>query len=162
MRHLKRWNTRHRVAKILMSLSLGACAVYGGQDPASSDATTEGAWSLVWSDEFNKEGLPDTTPWDYDVGGSGWGNNELQYYTARRSENARIKDGVLIIEAHHEAWLDSTGFTSARLVTRGRADWQYGRFEICARLAGRSRHIAGDLDTASGLGFGQWWLARQR
>ena len=91
MRHLKRWNTRHRVAKILMSLSLGACAVYGGQDPASSDATTEGAWSLVWSDEFNKEGLPDTTRWDYDVGGSGWGNNELQYYTARRSENARIR-----------------------------------------------------------------------
>ena len=89
-------------------------AVYGGQDPASSDATTEGAWSLVWSDEFNKEGLPDTTRWDYDVGGSGLGNNELQYCTARRSENARIKDGVLIIEAHHGAWLDSTGFTGGK------------------------------------------------
>ena len=55
-------------------------------------------WKLVWSDEFKKDGLPDPAKWDYDIGGSGWGNNELQYYTKARKENARIENGKLIIE----------------------------------------------------------------
>ena len=66
MRHLKRWNTRHRVAKILMSLSLAACAVYGGQDPVSPDATPEGAWALIWSDEFNEDEFDDDFDDDFD------------------------------------------------------------------------------------------------
>lgn len=56
----------------------------------------------VWSDEFNTPGLPDSTKWGYEVGKVR--NNELQYYTSKRSENARIQDTVLIIEARKEAF----------------------------------------------------------
>lgn len=89
--------------------------------------------SLVWSDEFNYTGLPDSTKWTFDVGGHGWGNNELQFYTARRSENARVENGMLTIEARKEDW-EGNKYTSARLVTKGKGDWQYGRIEVRARI----------------------------
>jgi hypothetical protein len=54
-------------------------------------------WNLVWSDEFDGEGLPDTTKWSYKVGNWGWGNHEPQYYTENRVENARQENGTLII-----------------------------------------------------------------
>ena len=57
---------------------------------------------LIWADEFDYEGLPDSTRWGYDVGGHGWGNGELQYYTEDRPENARVEEGHLTIEAHRE------------------------------------------------------------
>src|SRR5215203_2246485 len=88
---------------------------------------------LVWSDEFDKNGLPDSTKWNYDVGGDGWGNNELQYYTSKRKENARVDSGLLIIEARKED-MKGNKYTSARLVSKGKGDWTYGRFEIKARL----------------------------
>ena len=88
---------------------------------------------LVWSDEFEEDGLPDSEKWNYDVGGDGWGNNELQYYTENRRKNARVENGNLIIEAHKENYENNT-YTSARLVTRGKADWTYGRIEVRAKL----------------------------
>lgn len=88
---------------------------------------------MVWNDEFNYSGLPDTSKWNYDVGGHGWGNNELQFYTANRLENARVSSGKLIIEAHKESW-DNKAYTSARLVTKGKGDWQYGRIEVKAKI----------------------------
>ena len=88
---------------------------------------------MVWSDEFDKNGLPDSTRWNYDVGGDGWGNNELQYYTSNRKENARVDSGLLIIEARKED-MKGKNYTSARLVSKGKGDWTYGRFEIRARL----------------------------
>jgi beta-glucanase (GH16 family) len=90
-------------------------------------------WKLVWSDEFDHSGLPDPRKWSYDVGGHGWGNQELQYYTEKRSENARVENGRLIIEARRERYKDRD-YTSARLVTKGVGDWTYGRFEIRAKL----------------------------
>jgi len=54
---------------------------------------------LVWSDEFNYNGLPDSTKWGYDIGGAGWGNDELQFYTFQQTKNARVENGHLIIEA---------------------------------------------------------------
>ena len=63
---------------------------------------------LIWSDEFNKNGLPDSTKWSYDVGGHGWGNNELQYYTSQQLKNARVEKGMLVIEAHKEK-MEHTG-----------------------------------------------------
>jgi beta-glucanase (GH16 family) len=90
-------------------------------------------WKLVWADEFNKSGIPDTNLWAYDVGGQGWGNHELQYYTKARPENARVEDGKLIIEARREPW-QACAYTSSRLVTRGKEEWLYGRFEIRAKL----------------------------
>jgi beta-glucanase (GH16 family) len=92
---------------------------------------------LVWADEFDRPGLPDPSRWSYDVGGGGWGNQELQFYTAARLENARVEDGRLIIEARREDW-QGRRYTSARLVTKGKGDWTYGRIEVRARLpAGR-------------------------
>lgn len=92
---------------------------------------------LVWSDEFDKDGLPDPTKWGYEVGGKGWGNNELQYYTKSRPENARVENGNLIIEARKEAY-EGNAYTSARLLTNSTATWTYGRFDIRAKIpAGR-------------------------
>ncbi|MFY9153857.1 MAG: family 16 glycosylhydrolase [Prolixibacteraceae bacterium] len=85
----------------------------------------------VWSDEFNTKGLPDSTKWDYEVGKSY--NNELQYYTNKRKENARIEDTTLIIELRKEQW-ESLNYTSARLVSRYKGDWLYGKFEISAKV----------------------------
>lgn len=88
---------------------------------------------LVWSDEFDYTGLPDSTKWSYDTGNHGWGNNELQYYTAQREENARVSDGVLRINVLREDYKGSK-FTSARLVTKNKGDWKYGRLEIQAKM----------------------------
>lgn len=93
---------------------------------------------LVWADEFNNNGLPDSAKWGYDLGDGcpdvcGWGNKELQYYTASRLENARAQNGYLIIEAHKED-MQKSKYTSARMVSKNKGDWKYGRFEIRAKL----------------------------
>src|ERR1044071_3886031 len=90
-------------------------------------------WKLVSKDEFNYTGLPDSTKWNYDVGGNGWGNNELEFYTEKRSENARVENGNLVIEARKESW-QGLNYTSARLLTKNKGDWQYGKIEVRARL----------------------------
>jgi beta-glucanase (GH16 family) len=90
-------------------------------------------WQLVWNDEFNYTGLPDSAKWNYDTGGDGWGNNELEFYTGKRPENARVEDGNLIIEARKEKW-KANNYTSARLITKGKGDWKYGRIEVRAKL----------------------------
>lgn len=87
-------------------------------------------YRLVWSDEFDYEGPPDPQKWNYNMGGSGWGNNELQYYT---DSNASVRGGRLVIEARNET-LENRTVTSARLTTKGKGDWLYGRVEVCARL----------------------------
>ena len=96
---------------------------------------------LVWSDEFDKDGLPDESKWSYDVGtacdkpcGCGWGNHELQYYTEKRKENARVENGHLIIEVHNEKFKDRD-YTSARLVSKNKGDWKYGKIDIRAKVA---------------------------
>jgi beta-glucanase (GH16 family) len=124
---------------------------------AARAAGLPAGWELVWSDEFDRGPLPDPAKWDYDVGGHGWGNHELQFYTRARPENARVEDGRLIIEARREKW-EGRDYTSARLVTKGRADWTYGRFEIRARLPlGRGTWPAiWMLPTRWDLGSGDW------
>ena len=92
---------------------------------------------LVWSDEFDKDGAPDSTRWDFDLGDGcpdncGWGNNELQYYTDD-SANVWIQDGKLIIEARMDS-LGGKAFTSSKVVSRQRGDWRYARLEIRAKL----------------------------
>lgn len=87
----------------------------------------------VWSDEFNTPGLPDQTKWDYEVGKIR--NDELQYFTYQRSENARIVDTVLIIEARKEPY-QGAAYTSASLISRYKGDWTYGKFEIRAKVPG--------------------------
>ena len=89
--------------------------------------------TLVWSDEFNYKGLPDPKKWNYDTGGRGWGNNELQYYTFQNTKNARVENGHLIIEARKEQ-MGKNEYTSARLVTKGKGDWTHGRIEVSAKI----------------------------
>src|SRR5258708_10598083 len=119
--------TRHYIC-LLAAVSLFS---QGGE--AQKAKPPEG-YTLVWSDEFNgKDGsLPDSSKWTYDIGGSGWGNHELEYYT-NRAENARIEDGKLIITARREADTRPGGkkfnYTSARLKTQGLFSPAYGRFE---------------------------------
>ena len=116
-------------ATTLACALLAAMAVPSArQQPAAPDG-----WKLAWSDEFDRPGLPDPARWSYDVGGHGWGNRELQFYTRNRRENARVEDGHLVIEARREEW-EGMHYTSARLVTKGKGDWTYGRIEVRAKL----------------------------
>ena len=103
-------------------------------------------WKLVWSDEFEGTGIPDTTKWTFDIGNWGWGNNEPQYYTEYRADNARQENGNLIIEARK----DDLGnpWTSARLTTRGKVCFIYGKIEFRAKVP------AGDGTWAAGWTLG--------
>ncbi len=95
------------------------------------------SWKLVWADEFNYNGLPDSSKWSYDVGGKGWGNNELQYYTNADTNNAKVYNGILQIIAR-KTLKGNNAYTSARLVTKNKGDWKYGKIEVSAKLpAGR-------------------------
>ena len=85
----------------------------------------------VWSDEFNTPGLPDSTKWGYEIGKLR--NDELQYYTYKRSENARIQDTVLILEARKEAY-QGAAYTSASLISKLKGDWLYGKFEYSIKV----------------------------
>ena len=86
----------------------------------------------LWADEFEYTGLPNPEKWEYDIGGSGWGNNELQYYTSK-SENASVAEGLLTITARREP-TEGREYSSARLITKNKGDFLYGRFEIKAKL----------------------------
>ena len=96
-------------------------------------------WVLTWSDEFDgpNGAPPDATKWVMKIGGKGWGNNELQYYTSRR-QNIRQEEGKLVIEAIKEKLTDvdgvEHGYTSGRLSTAGKFSQQYGRFEARIKL----------------------------
>lgn len=102
------------------------------------------SWSLVWSDEFEGRGLPDTNKWSYNIGNWGWGNNEPQYYTKSSLENARLVDGNLIIEARKTGSIND--WTSARLTTQGKESFLYGKIEFRAKVpVGRGTWAAGWL-----------------
>jgi beta-glucanase (GH16 family) len=94
--------------------------------PEPMPPLAEDGWELVWQDEFDGDAI-DPAKWAYDIGGWGWGNGEGQYYTDR-PENARIEQGLLVIEARQERY-EEKYYTSARLKTQGLAEFQYGRIE---------------------------------
>lgn len=138
---------RWRWTPLLASLCLGGCGSGGAAEaaPAASapapDLVLPAGYALVWSDEFDKAGLPDSSKWAYDTGMNkqGWHNREKQYYSAARAENAEARDGKLIITARKEpmsmaADWGGQAYTSARLLTAGKQDWTYGFFEIRAKL----------------------------
>lgn len=86
-----------------------------GSQPAPG--APPGFSQLVWSDEFNGSTI-NSANWGFDLGGGGWGNNELQNYT-NRAVNARIENGMLVVEARRENF-GGNQFTSARLKTQGK------------------------------------------
>lgn len=116
----------------LILILLGGCS---NQKKRTNGMVIKENYQLVWDEEFDYTGLPDSAKWNYDTVGNawGWGNNELQYYTTAKSKNAWVSDGTLKITAAKEK-CNGFDYTSARLVTKGKGDWLYGRFEICAKL----------------------------
>jgi len=94
---------------------------------------TSNGWKLKWADEFNGKGLPDPNNWTYDIGGSGWGNNEKQFYTNADTLNIKMERGNLNIIAL-KADKENKNFTSARIAGRKKFDWKYGRLEVRAML----------------------------
>lgn len=110
-------------------------------------ARAESPWQLVWSDEFDYEGLPDPKKWGYEEGFIR--NQESQYYTKERAENARVTKGVLVIEGRKERFKnprhkpgsakwneqrEAAAYTSASINTLGKAAFHYGRVEVRAKL----------------------------
>lgn len=87
---------------------------------------TWGEYKLVWSDEFDGNAL-DESNWTPQTGGGGWGNQEAQYYTAR-TENLRVEDGCLVIEARKEQY-ENNEYTSARIYSKGKREFTYGKLE---------------------------------
>jgi beta-glucanase (GH16 family) len=116
----------HAHAVLLLLTGFLSVRPAAAQDPAG--------WDLVWADEFTQTNgsPPDSAKWVHETGGGGWGNNELQYYT-NRTENARIEDGKLVIEARAENF-GGRSYTSARLITKNKASWTYGRMEARIRI----------------------------
>lgn len=119
---------------VLLASTLTACS--NGGSPSDPSVDDDG-YTLVWQDEFDGERI-DPAKWVHQTGTGteygldGWGNNELQYYTDRPA-NSWIENGYLVIEARREEF-QGQPYTSARLFTKDRADWTYGRFEIRAQL----------------------------
>ncbi|GAB3006729.1 hypothetical protein GCM10027051_02740 [Niabella terrae] len=131
---------------------LTACQSTGQQrsEPAESD------YALVWADEFNHDGPPDSTNWSYELGFVR--NEEEQWY---QPENAYCKDGYLVLEARRESkpnpnfvagsrdWRTNRKdirYTSASIITRGKQQWLYGRFEMRGRI-----------DVSTGM-WPAWWM----
>jgi len=128
-------------------LSVATTAVIAATAPAQEkqpekDSSALAGWKLVWADEFDYTGLPDPAKWDYEVGYIR--NNEAQYYTRARKENAWVEGGMLTITSRKERFTIPPGrgsrgrteaqYTAASLITRGKASWTYGRIEMRAKL----------------------------
>ena len=111
----------------------------GALNPPQS-ANVPAGYNLVWNDEFDVDGLPDSNKWNYDTWGNtnGWSNGELQYYSVADLDNSQVSGGKLSLTARLETVTSSTGhvfnYTSARLLTEGKASWTYGYFEIRAKM----------------------------
>ncbi|QCR23298.1 glycoside hydrolase [Pontibacter sp. SGAir0037] len=121
--------------------SISSCATKEEPRPIITMPQPQGppedkAWTFettpVWADEFEYTGQPDPAKWGYDIGGGGWGNNELQYYSDKR-ENSNVANGLLTITARKEA-SNSMQYTSARVISKNKGDFLYGRVEVKAKL----------------------------
>jgi len=137
--YIKEWQPETSSAKQAATpWSLGAAAPTPAPD----------GWRLVWADEFNTEGRPDPKHWQFENGFTR--NHELQWY---QPDNARVENGILVIEARQENRPNPThqpgstnwktnrptiDYTSASLNTQGRHQWQYGRFEMRGRIDARA------------------------
>ena len=130
--------TRSAAGVIALCLAGAACGSAPG--PAAPTPPVSAGWTLAWSDEFEGPvgAAVDAAKWTFDVGGGGWGNQELQSYT-ERTRNAHLSgDGSLVIDVLRETYTGpdaiTRGFTSARLKTQGLFAQTYGRFEARIKL----------------------------
>lgn len=100
-----------------------------------SSAAAQKMKQLIWADEFDYNGQPDSSKWSYETGYIR--NQELQYYT-KRKENVRVEDGYLKIEARLDSSITPEGniapITSASIHTKNKGEWTYGRIEVRAKI----------------------------
>lgn len=123
---------KNKILLSLLAISISLPGCKSGSGTANESASNPDLnWTLVWEDEFDVDGLPDSTKWGYEVGYIR--NNEKQYYTNARLENARVEGGNLVIESRKESYEDFE-YTSASLNTFATAQWRYGRVEVRAKL----------------------------
>lgn len=122
------------ILTILMAVSCGGQAAL-----SNSVSPPPQTYQLVWSDDFNGAdgSAPDASKWAIQTGGGGWGNNELESYTAR-SQNVQVSGGNLVITAIKEDYTGADGilrhYTSARMQTKGLFSQTYGRFEARIKI----------------------------
>lgn len=125
------------------SFILASCTITGNGkiEPVSEPITIPANYQLVWSDEFNIDGLPSRENWSYDTHNNktGWHNREKQYYSEARLDNARVENGNLVITARRERLENAEDFggqnyTSARLISRGKREFTYGFIEARAKM----------------------------
>jgi len=123
----------------LIALSSAVCLAQAGSHKTKSIAPARAGFTLAWSDEFDQgdNSAPDPAKWKFEIGGNGWGNQELEYYSSRR-ENARMRRGNLEIIARKESYTGADGvqrdYTSARLITSGKFEQAYGRYEARIKI----------------------------
>ena len=119
--------------------SSSAIDIFESSSSVASPESSYSSWTVANSsnsspylrnDEFDGTAI-DASKWTFETGATGWGNNEWQYYTAR-SENAYVQDGILHIRANKEHY-ESSDYTSARMITKGKFSFTYGTVE--ARIA---------------------------
>lgn len=122
--------------QIVKLLILAMFFLDGQLSMAQSASSSSGMFKrMVWADEFNTPGLPDTSKWNYEQGYIR--NREMQYYTRERRENAVVANGVLTITAAKDSFMENGKVhpvTSASLVTKGKQAWTYGRIEVRAKV----------------------------
>jgi len=115
--------------------AIGTITTNGTYYPTDSEGyfspSSYSGYTLTWSDEFDGAAI-NTNNWNFDIGGSGWGNNELEYYT-NSPNNAYLSNGKLVIEARQET-LGSNNYTSARMNTSGKQSFKYGRIDMRAKI----------------------------
>ena len=134
----------YSISVILLFLTVAMATSCGGQSSQNSStlppsSPSSPTYQLVWSDEFNGAdgSVPDATKWAIQTGGDGWGNHELEYYTAR-PQNVQVSGGNLVITAAKEDYTGPDGvtqhYTSARLQTKGLFSQTNGRFEARIKI----------------------------
>lgn len=109
----------------------------GKTTSGSTQVTISLQSGLIWSEEFDTPGSPDASKWTFELGDGcpnlcGWGNNEQQFYT-NRTDNAIVSNGTLKITARKES-MSGKNYTSARMITKGKFDFKYGKVEVRAKL----------------------------
>jgi beta-glucanase (GH16 family) len=123
------WKVRHLLTAVLYASLFASVVSVKAQQRV-----------LLWSDEFDgpAQSSPDPAKWSFDIGGSGWGNNELEYYTSRTKNAFLDGSGRLVIQAFKETYTGpdnvTRNYTSARLSTKGKSTHKFGRIEARIKL----------------------------
>lgn len=131
---LKEENVTITVININEKYNLKPVALVANEFKNIDKVTYDNGYKIVWADEFDVDGTPNSDNWGYDIGNGdwGWGNGEKQYYTNRR-DNVKVQDGKLIITAKREDY-NGFNYTSTRIVSRKKIDIKYGRIDFLAKL----------------------------